>query len=125
MAAIQALINEKTGERWGNPNVTYYALANAEYGASGSSACNSETVNPTSNTCAFYDITLGDNDSACEASGANLRNCYRPSGTVGVLSTSNSADQPAYTTNVGWDFPTGIGSVNVWNLIQAWPGSPD
>ena len=121
MAAIQALINEKTGERWGNPNVTYYALANAEYGPSGNSACNSETVNPTSNTCAFYDITLGDNVSACEASGATLRNCYRPSGTVGVLSTSNTVEQPAYTTTPGWDFPTGIGSVNVWNLLQAWP----
>jgi subtilase family serine protease len=125
MAAIQALVNEKTGSRWGNPNTVYYSLANIEYGGSGSSTCNSNTVNKTSNSCIFYDITQGDNDAACKGSGAGsntLRNCYRPSGdTYGVLSTSNAADQPAYLTTPGWDFPSGIGSVNVWNLLTNWP----
>ena len=46
-------------------------------------------------------------------------NCYLPSGTYGVLSVSNSAYQPAYGTQVGWDFATGIGSVNAYNLEQA------
>jgi subtilase family serine protease len=122
MAGIQALINQKTGSRWGNPNPTYYALANVEYGASGSSACNSNTVNKTSNTCIFYDVTQGDNDVVCMANrGGALTNCYRPSGTYGVLSTSNAADQPAYGANVGWDFATGIGSVNAYNLVMNWP----
>ena len=36
MAGIQALMNRVDRvERWGNPNVTYYALANTEYGATG------------------------------------------------------------------------------------------
>jgi subtilase family serine protease len=124
MAAIQALVNQHTGQRWGNPNTTYYALANAEYGVSGAGAvaCNSNTVNPTSNSCIFYDITQGDNDGACKAhSGGTLYNCYRPSGTYGVLSTSNSSDSPAYLTNPGWDFATGIGSVNAYNLVMNWP----
>jgi subtilase family serine protease len=55
MAGIQVLVNQYTNSRWGNPNVEYYALANAEYGAAGSSACNSTTVNKTSNACIFYD----------------------------------------------------------------------
>jgi len=50
---------------------------------------------------------------------ASTVNCYLPSGTYGVLSISNSAYQPAYGTQVGWDFATGIGSVNAYNLEQA------
>ena len=122
MAGIQALVNQKTGSRWGNPNTVYYSLANAEYGTTGSSTCNSTTVNKTSTSCVFYDITQGDNDAVCRARGGLLTNCYLPAGdTNGVLSTSNSADDPAYLTNVGWDFPSGIGSVNAYNLVMNWP----
>jgi len=128
MAAIQALINQHTGSRWGNPNTVYYSLANTEYvsDGSGAAACNSTTVNKTSNTCIFYDITQGDNDAACRGSGAGsatLRNCYRTGGStsIGILSTSNTASQPAYVTTPGWDFSTGIGSVNAYNLVMNWP----
>jgi subtilase family serine protease len=122
MAGIQALVNQKTGSRWGNPNTVYYSLAGAEYGASGSAACNSNTVNKTSNSCIFYDITQGDNDSVCKArSGSVFTDCYRTTTTYGILSTSDAADSPAYLTNVGWDFPTGIGSVNAYNLVMGWP----
>jgi hypothetical protein len=123
MAGIQALVNQRTNERQGNPNPIYYSLANAEFGPAGSPACNSTTVNKGSNSCIFYDITEGDNDAVCRASGTTLRNCYRPSGTFGVLSTSNTVDLPAYLTNSGWDFATGIGSVNAYNLVMspAWP----
>jgi len=124
MAGIQALVNQKTASRWGNPNTVYYSLANTEYGVSGDSTCNSTTVNKTTNSCVFYDITQGDNDAVCKARGTTLTNCYRPSGTYGVLSTSNSVDQPAYLTNSGWDFATGIGSVNAWNLVMYWPAVP-
>jgi subtilase family serine protease len=125
MAGIQALVNQHTGSRWGNPNTEYYSLAKTEYGASGSGACNSTTVNKTANNCIFYDVTQGDNDGACKATGSGtLRNCYRPSGTYGVLSTSNTTDQPAYATGTGWDFPTGIGSVNAYNLVMNWPTIP-
>jgi subtilase family serine protease len=126
MAAIQALVNQKTGSRWGNPNTTYYALANAEYGVAGTgaAACNSTTVAKVGNGCIFYDVTEGDNVSACKATGSTLRNCYRPSGTVGILSTSNTVSQPAYNTNTGWDFPTGIGTVNAYNLVMNWPTLP-
>ena len=126
MAGIQALVNQHTGSRWGNPNTVYYSLAKAEYGASGSATCNSNTVAKTGNSCIFYDITQGDNVGACKANGSGtLTNCYRPSEapaiTYGLLSTSNSTDQPAYSTGTGWDFPTGIGSVNVYKLVMNWP----
>lgn len=126
MAGIQVLVNQHTNSRWGNPNVTYYSLANSEFGISGAgaTACNSNTVNKTSNSCIFYDITQGDNDVVCKARSGVFNNCYRTTTTFGVLSTSNSTDAPAYVTNKGWDFPSGIGSVNAYNLVMNWPTAP-
>jgi Pro-kumamolisin, activation domain/Bacterial Ig-like domain (group 3) len=117
MAGIQALINQNAGGPQGNPNPVYYQLAAAEYGASGDSSCNSTLGNTTSASCIFYDVTLGDMDVNC----TGTHNCYLPSGTNGVLSTSNSAYLPAYGTTTGWDFATGIGSVNAANLVNHWP----
>jgi hypothetical protein len=118
MAGIQALINQRAGARQGNPNPTYYKLATAEYGTSGSSSCNSSIGTSTSSACVFYDVTLGDMDVNC----TGTHNCYLPSGTAGVLSTSNTSFAPAYGTTTGWDFATGIGSVNATNLVNNWPG---
>jgi hypothetical protein len=120
MAAIQALVNQKTGERQGNPNPVYYKLAAQEYGASGNSSCNSNPLGSApASTCTFYDVTLGDMDVNCRGT----INCYLPSGKYGVLSTSGSAYQLAYGTGSGWDFATGIGSVNAANLVNNWPGA--
>jgi subtilase family serine protease len=127
MAGIQTLINEKTGSRWGNPNTVYYSLASAEYGAgSGAAACNSNTVSKTGNSCIFYDVTQGDNNVVCTSGRSGfttvLNNCYKPTAdTYGVLSTSKTVSQPAYLTNAGWDFTSGIGSVNAYNLVTKWP----
>jgi subtilase family serine protease len=118
MAGIQALINQRAGARQGNPNPTYYKLATTEYGSSGNSSCNSSNGANVSNACVFYDVTLGDIDVNCTGN----HNCYLPSGSVGVLSTSNSSFAPAYGTTTGWDFATGIGSVNATSLVNNWPG---
>jgi subtilase family serine protease len=117
LAGIQALVNQKNGTYQGNPNVVYYALANTEYGARGNSACNSTLGNGAASSCVFYDVTLGDEDSDCQG---NI-NCYDPSGSYGVLSTSDSSYQPAFAAASGWDFATGLGSVNAFNLVNQWP----
>jgi subtilase family serine protease len=128
-AGVQALVNQKTGSNWGVPNSYLYSLANTAYGANGNSSCNSTLGNGVSPSCVFYDVTLGDMDVPCRSltsRGSTLGtfNCYLPAGdTSGVLSTSNSAAQPAYGTNVGWDFSTGIGTVNVTNFLNAWQTS--
>jgi hypothetical protein len=90
MAAVQALVNQKTGEQWGNPNPVYYGIAQSEYGTAGGSflgaSCNSSNGNPGS--CAFNDITQGDIDLACEDNGSVTKShCYKPAGTYGVDST--------------------------------------
>ena len=83
MAGIQALVNQKTGARQGNPNPVYYQLAATEYGSSGSSSCNSTNGSAVASACTFYDVTQGDIDVNCTGS----NNCYNPSGpgTQGVL----------------------------------------
>jgi hypothetical protein len=52
-----------------------------------------------------------------------INNCYLPSGTQGVLSTSNNSYNPAFGTTTGWDFATGIGTLNATNLVNHWPAS--
>ena len=117
MAGVQALINQRTGESWGNPNITYYALAGKEYGATGNDKCNSSKGRKAASSCVFYDVTKGDNDIDC----TGAYDCYLPSSVYGALSTKRGKYKPAYRATTGWDFPTGIGSINVANLLNAWP----
>jgi subtilase family serine protease len=116
MAGIQALVNQKTGSKWGNPNPVYYQLAASEYGSSGNTSCNSTSGKSVASSCIFYDVTRGDMDVNC----TGTHNCYGPSGTNGVLSTSSSSYSKAYGTTTGWDFATGIGTVNAYNLVTNW-----
>lgn len=119
MAGVQALINQKAGASQGNPNPTFYSLAASEYGAGGASSCNSSLGNAVSSGCIFYDLTLGDMAVDCTGN----QNCYDSSAGYGVLSTSSNAYAPAYGVSAGWDFASGIGSVNVANLVNNWPAA--
>ena len=91
---------------------------------SGSSTCNSTNGPSSTGGCVFYDVTIGDNDVPCVADGTQttLYECYRPTPqfTYGVLSISNGSYAPTYKAGVGWDFATGIGTVNVANLVGKW-----
>jgi Pro-kumamolisin, activation domain/Divergent InlB B-repeat domain len=116
-AGIQALINQYTGAAQGNPNPIYYQIAKSQYGAGGNSNCSSDNTSPVGGSCTFHDVTLGDNDADCTSGSPN---CYLPSGTYGVLSTSTDSYAPAYKAQVGWDFTTGIGTVNVYSLVTNW-----
>jgi hypothetical protein len=105
MAGIQALIDQKTGAKWGNPNPVYYAMAKAEYATAGlTSYCNSNTVPKIGNICIFYDITQGDNDSVCQANSNGIPiNCAIPRET-----RMESFPRPAILTNLRiWRPPVG------------------
>jgi hypothetical protein len=86
--------------------------------ALGCAAC--LTLGATAHTPAFA-TSLGCHRPSTDHPGTGTHNCYRPSGTNGVLSTSNSSYAPAYRTGTGWDFATGIGTVNAFNLVMGWP----
>lgn len=119
MAAIQAVIDQYLGGRQGNPLSVYYALAKAEYGTGGNAGCSADKGNAIGANCAFHDIVSGDMAQDCRGT----IDCYRPSGTYGVLSSSSAAYQPAYKAGVGYDLATGLGSVNAYNLARAWKNS--
>jgi subtilase family serine protease len=123
LAGIQALVNQKQGSAQGNPNYVYYKLAAQEYGDQGSSACDSS--NGPNKDCTFHDVTLGDIEVNC----AGSANCFgylgsqhgRVFGTPdGALSVFTDSFTPAYSATVGWDFATGIGSVDAYNLVMNW-----
>ena len=102
-AGVMALVDQKTGSRQGNANPTLYSLASEQ----SASSCNS-TASPTS-TCVFYDVTSGSiaipclkNSPNCSATAASDAN--------GVLS--------GYSAGIGFDLATGLGSVNVGNLVN-------
>jgi len=124
-ASIQALINQKAGARQGNPAPTYYALGASEYGSPTHpqtavlSECNSNHGNKVGSDCIFHDVTRGTNDVPCY--GTN--DCFDPNPAVdfGVLSVSDHSLEVAYPTTKGWDFATGLGSPNVYNLVTRWP----
>ena len=129
-AGIQALVNEVSGQSWGNMNTEFYALAATEFGSPAApnttrlNQCNANLGHAVNGTCVFNDITSGDITVPCVRGSAN---CYSnvSSGSncgsepCGILSTSTSSSQPAYAAKAGWDFATGLGSVNVANLVAA------
>jgi len=116
-AGIMALVNQQMASqglssRQGNANYILYQLAK-QSGAS----CNSQTVAAGVSACMFYDIPAGSNNSVpCVA---NSPNCGpAPAGGFGIL--VDSKGNTAWTTNTGYDMVSGLGTVNVANLVNKW-----
>ena len=96
-AGIMALVAHKTGQRQGQADYVLYRLAGAE----NFSQCNgsSSSALPPSN-CTFNDTTIGNN-------------CVP--GESGYPSSCTT-----YSSAVGYDLATGLGSVNITNLVNNW-----
>jgi subtilase family serine protease len=118
MAGIQALVDQAASDRQGNPAPTLYRLARGEFGNTGAPSCDARRGMHISNDCIFRDVTEGDMDVPC---GSGTKDCFAPSGAKGVLSRSESKYKPAFKSGAGWDFATGLGSVDAANLVAAWP----
>jgi len=133
LAGIQALINQQNGGAQGNPNYVYYKLA-----AISSNFCSSSV--PTSG-CIFHNVVQGDNDVNCAGTVACFGATPAAASTGGkghgghggfggggntsvnydgALSTSVTALAPAYKATAGWNFATGLGSVDAYNLVTNW-----
>jgi hypothetical protein len=91
-AGIMALVNQQTNSRQGNANYVFYKLAANQPGV-------------------FNDVTTGIIAMPCRAGVINCTTSV-PGDQYGVLS--------GYTTGVGYDLATGLGSVNVANLVNKW-----
>ncbi|MEP6897016.1 MAG: protease pro-enzyme activation domain-containing protein [Rhodanobacter sp.] len=129
MAGVQALINQTAGDRSGNILPAFYNIAAKEYGTNGApntsmlQACNSSNGTGVGSNCAFNDVTVGDIVQPCFTGSLG---CYSGSSTLtnqfGIIEGGNGSSQtlaPAWQTNAGYDLATGLGSVNVTNLVNA------
>ena len=80
MAAVQALINQQTGQIWGNPNPIYYQIGQTEYGTAGGTFQGAPATPVAAGGpgigCAFNDVTQGDIDLACEYNGTTEQHCF-------------------------------------------------
>ncbi len=112
-AGIMALVNQKTGQRQGNANFVLYPLA-AKAGA----ACTSNVAAITNPNCVFHDVVSGNNSVACMGGSPNCSN--HSSGAYGILVDPTKTSVPAWSTSAGYDKATGLGSVNVTNLVNQW-----
>jgi hypothetical protein len=95
-AGIMGLVANRTLTRLGQPNYVLYRLAAAE----NLSQCNASSTTLPASTCVFNDVTVGSNAVPGEAN----------------YGTSSAT----YQSGKGYDLATGLGSVNVTNLINQW-----
>jgi len=112
LAGIQALVNQKMGGSQGDPNSVYYKLAASSVASS-----------------VFHSITTGDivvncsGDIQCYGAAFVGRGRSTPATFFngnGALSTTSNSYNPAFTASAGWNFATGLGSVDAYNLIMNW-----
>jgi hypothetical protein len=132
-AGIMALVNQSQATaqnpapRQGNANYVLYQLFKKQTNANPAINCNA-SASPSS-SCTFYDVTRGNsalangatgtNSVPCAAGSPNCSNSNVSSGN-GVLVTAANPPTPAYSTTTGYDLATGLGSVNVANLVKNW-----
>ena len=95
-AGMMALVANRAGTRLGTPNYVLYRLAVAENLAQ----CNASSSILPASTCVFNDVTVGNNAVPGE--------------------TGYGTSSAMYKSAKGYDLATGLGSVNVTNLINQW-----
>jgi hypothetical protein len=133
MAGVMALINQKVGATQGSPNAELYSLAAKQT----YSSCSAETVS-TSSSCYFNDIDQGTNAMPCASSDKVVEGgaTYDPSTgdweetpQMYALASPNcnvvnSGDVvgtlSGYSAVAGYDQTTGLGSLNIANVISNW-----
>ncbi|MGH9450143.1 MAG: Ig-like domain repeat protein [Terriglobia bacterium] len=113
-AAILALVDQKTGQRQGNPNYVLYALA-AQPGAS----CPSNASSVQNTSCVFHDVVTGNNSLPCAPNSPGCGTAT-PGGTNVLVAPGSNPAVPAWNAGPGYDLATGLGSVNVTNLLNKW-----
>ncbi|MFZ0337117.1 MAG: Ig-like domain repeat protein, partial [Terracidiphilus sp.] len=126
MAGVMALINQKTGVTQGFANPELYTLA-AKQSTNGYSACSAESVTASSATCMFNDIDAGPTPSIpytnavpCDAAD-KTPNCTASYSTLGYSDSEYGLGiLTGYSGTTGYDLATGLGSLNVANVVNNW-----
>jgi hypothetical protein len=122
-AGIMAMIVQQQGGdpsgRQGNANHVLYNLYKKNIG-SASKICASSAANVSAAGCIFYDVVTGNNSVACVGGSKNCSNTSTAANQYGVLVDPANTTTPAFAAVAGYDKATGLGSVNVSNLLTNW-----
>jgi subtilase family serine protease len=119
-AGIVALVNQHVATggnptpRQGNVNYVLYGLAKTA-----SNVCNS-SITSLPNACVFNDVVKGNVSVACVGGSANCSNTSTAANQFGALATAKGGATIAFNSGTGYDLATGLGSVNVANLLTKW-----
>jgi Pro-kumamolisin, activation domain/Chitobiase/beta-hexosaminidase C-terminal domain len=123
-AGMVALLNQAQGSAVGLPNQNLYALAAQPW-------ANCDSSGTLNSGCVFYQVTKGNTAMPCQNVSqpqyGSPGNCSQGTGaSIGITEVSGT---PAYTAQAGYNFATGLGSLNVYNLVNEWSavssGTPD
>jgi len=132
-----ALINQKAGAPQGLPNPGLYKLASQQNYAN----CSAETVTNSNTYCYFQSIDNGPSgysnaqtsampcnltgtpeggDSGGKTKGIASPNCAAINSGDNIGTLVSSGTTPAYNAAAGYNLATGLGSLNVYNIVHAW-----
>ena len=116
---MASVIQQQGGQRQGNANHVLYNLYRKNLG-NASTICASNAANVSATGCIFYDVITGNNSVACAGGSPNCSNTNAAANQYGVLVDPASTTTPAFGAVPGFDKATGLGSVNVGNLLTNW-----
>lgn len=121
-AGMMALVNQKVSTvgnptpRQGNANYVLYKMA-----AQANATCDSSLPGTITNTaCIFYDVTKGNNSTACYPNFYPSSCSSTTANVPGVLVDPNHRTTEAWSSTTGYDMATGLGTVNAFNMVNAW-----
>jgi len=128
-AGIMALVNQSQATaqnptpRQGNANYVLYQLANKT-----AASCASRT--PVVSGCIFNDVTHGSSALPTGGTGIGTNSVACKGGTpdcsatgttqIGVLDSPSNPGTMAWNVGAGYDLATGLGSLNIGNLLSSW-----
>jgi pseudomonalisin len=107
----------------GNPAPIFYKIAAGQYATPlGVAPCDATLGNQISTACTFYNVTAGNNSEPCIGGTPNCSTLKGAALGVGILKSPTIAG-PAYHAGTGYNLATGLGSVNVTNLLYGYTGA--
>ncbi len=119
-AGIAALIVEKNGPV-GNTAPRLYDLAKTQFTSTTlATQCLSGYGRATSKSCVFYNVNNGNIAEPCYATSGDCFSTRFATQGIGVLRNNDLPGKDAYPAQKGYSLATGLGSVNVTNLLSAY-----
>jgi len=122
-AAIVALLSQSLGgQRLGNVNFGLYAVAKNDPSNYTGGGCKSSVGQTPAAGCIFNDVTKGNIGVACQLNSKSIIDglttwCNGGGANFGVTFSNGGV---AFSAGTGYDLATGLGSINVSNLLAHW-----